>query len=306
MITLQIANSEYQTAHKFVLENTVNMKDTFTFNVSERNYELPKEYAIMCTAIREAILAYGSITKYNVSVDDTGEQFKNVVSLLSGKEVVVKKEEYPFYFQIISTLKIEPLYEQFQKIFECETVLSDCIDYLRYKQFFKLSIDNDVVFIAKNFHDLNVNDILKINKEVLIRILDNESFTIENDDDFFKLCYEVIQKNENYNFIFDYICYENLSQETLNEYVFNNMNLTKNIFNILISKIQKLKSNNNENKFIDDLYKSPQSVLNKEEQEILIKFCVLSDNAKLMDKVMKLPNFDFNLEYDIFFNIYKV
>ena len=64
----------------------------------------------------------------NVDIDDPQNLFKNIVLLLQGDAIVIKKEEYPFYFQVISLLKIEPVYQQLETLLN-EEYQNELVEY---------------------------------------------------------------------------------------------------------------------------------------------------------------------------------
>ena len=146
-------------------------------------------------------------------------------------------------------------------------------------------------------------DILKIDKDVLIKILNNELLTIKNDDDFIRLIEEIVKENKNYQFMYDYVHYENLSKEILNDPLFKNIVFTPDIVKKLILRNQESKINQ---KYYSSEIKEAYDFLlnngfNKEYQEMLVEYCFLINDINL-NSILKLNNFDFNIEYDIYSN----
>ena len=118
-------------------------------------------------------------------------------------------------------------------------------------------------------------DILKIDKDVLIKILNNELLTIKNDDDFIRLIEEIVKENKNYQFMFDYVHYENLSDEIFNEPTFKNMQFSSPYV------VKKLILRNQESKINQKYYSSEikeaydfllNNGFNKEYQEMLVEY----------------------------------
>ena len=96
----------------------------FTFIVKDKSYEVPKENAFLCCVFQNN----KDVSTFNVDIDDPQNLFKNIVLLLQGDAIVIKKEEYPFYFQVISLLKIEPVYQQLETLLN-EEYQNELVEY---------------------------------------------------------------------------------------------------------------------------------------------------------------------------------
>ena len=77
-----------------------------------------------------------AISSFNIDINDPNNLFKNIISLFQGESIVFYPDEYLFYIQIISILKIESIYPQLPTLFDKELKFDNCIDCLNYKHFF--------------------------------------------------------------------------------------------------------------------------------------------------------------------------
>ena len=93
--------------------------------------------------------------------------------------------------------------------------------------------------------------------------------------------------------MFDYVHYENLSKEILDEPTFTNMTFNSAIIKKLILIIQGYY--NNFNDFLT------QNKFKKEYQKAFVEFCFFKNDVKLMENIIKLNNFDFSLKYNVLF-----
>ena len=298
MVEIKIPMEKIKDPLRFCIDNNIDLREVFTFNVKEKIYGIPKVYAILSSTIFDEFHNNKEISCFNIDIDDPKNLFQNIISLLQGENIIIYPDEHLFYIQVISLLKIESIYPQLQTLFDEELNLSNCIDYLNYKSLFNFPINNEIVFISKNFSNLKTNDILNIDKYILIQILNNKSFEIKNEDNFFRLTQEINQNNQDYKFMFDYVHYENLSDEIFNEPTFKNMQFSSDI-------VKKLVFVNKESK-INYLYEAfneffTQSKYKKEYQVTLVEYCFFKNDIKLMENILKLNNFDFNLIYDVLF-----
>ena len=290
MVEIKIPLEKFQNLLKFSIDNNINLREVFTFNVKEKIYGIPKVYAILSSTILDEFQNNKTISSFNIDIDDPNNLFKNIISLFQGESIVIYPDEYLFYIQIISILKIESIYPQLQTLFNKELKFDNCIDCLNYKHSFNFSTNDEVDFISKNFSEFKTKDILNIEKDTLIQILNNKSLIIKNEDNFFRLIEEINQNNQDYKFMFDYIHYENLSKDILNDSTFKNMKFNSDIVKKLILIIQEYHHHINE--FLI------QNKFKKEYQETFVEFCFFKNDIKLIESLLKLKDFDFNLKYD--------
>lgn len=300
MVELCISRNEFHKILKFCIDNNMNVGEIFTLHVKNKTYTISKVYTFLSSTILDEFLKNKMISSFNVDIDDPKYLFKNIISLLKGETIIIDSDDFSFYFHAISVLKIESVYQQFQLIFNEELKSTNCIDFLNSKQFFNLPINNEIKFISKNFSNFESKDILNIDKDTIIQILKNKKFIINNDNDFFRLIKEAIQKNQDYKVMLDYVHYENLSNETLSEAVNNEIVSNTYIFENLKSKINK-------NKYIQDIYDFlSNNEFKKEYQETFIDYCIYKNDINLMDTILRTKGFDFNHTYNIllFFMVY--
>ena len=100
--------------------------------------------------------------------------------MFQGEKIVVTPEDYSFYLNIISLLKITSIYPQIINIFNEELKLTNCIDILNNKQLLNLPINNEIDFISKNSYMFESKDILKIDRDLLVQILKTTSKNLKD------------------------------------------------------------------------------------------------------------------------------
>ena len=305
MVELHIPVEKFHNIFKFCVDNNMNMSEVFTFNVKNKHYTVPKAYAILCSTILDKFYENKEISSFDIDIEDPNNLFQNIISLLQDETIVINNpKEYSFYFQVTSLLKIESIYQQLEKLFDKELEISNCINYLKCKHIFNFPINNEIDFISKNFSNFDSNDILSIDKELLIQILKNKYFLIKDEDEFFRLSVKIVQINENYKFMLDYVHYEKLSKTILNEPLFENLVFDSKIVKklILINQETKMISKLN-NEIIDKYIQSACDFLsnnepNEEYQRTLINYCFCNNDINLTNNILNLKYFDYNIKYD--------
>ena len=310
MVELSIPNERFKNIFKFCIDNNIDIREGFIFNVKGKEYSVPRASAILGSeTILNEFLKNKEISRFYIDIDDPKKLFNNIISLFQSDTIIVNPEDYNFYLKIISLLKIESIYPQIKKLFNEETKLANCIDTLNNKKLYNLPINNEIDFISKNFYMFKSKDILKIDKDVLIQILNNTSLKIKNDDDFIRLIVKIVKENKNYQFMFDYVHYENLSKEILNDPLFKNIIFTPYVVKKLILHNHELKTILKclYNKINDlDIQEAYDFLLNngynQKYQKMLVEFCFLTNDFNLINDILELKNFDFNIKYDIYSN----
>ena len=307
---IRIPSERFQNIFNFCIENGIDLKEAFTFNVKGNEYSVLKASAILGSeTVLNEFLKNKEISRFDINIDDPKNLFINIISLFQGNSIAINPEDYSFYLKIISLLKIEPVYPQIKNVFNEELKLINCIDTLNNKRLFGFPINNEIDFISKNFYMFESKDILKIDKDGLIQILNNTSLKIKNDDDFIRLIVKIVKENKNYQFMFDYVHYENLSEEILNDPLFKNVIFTPYVVKKLILHNHELKTILKclYNKINDlDIQEAYDFLLNngynQKYQKMLVEFCFLTNDFNLINDILELKNFDFNIKYDIYSN----
>ena len=136
MVEIKIPMEKFQNPLKFCIDNNIDVRDVFTFNVNDKIYTVPKVYVLLSSTILDEFRKDKTISSFDIDTDDPKSLFKNIISLFQGETIVIYPDEYLFYFQVISILKIESIYPQLPTLFDKELKFDNCIDCLNYKHFF--------------------------------------------------------------------------------------------------------------------------------------------------------------------------
>ena len=133
MLKIKIPSEKILNVFKFCIDNNIDAREVFIFNVEKNNYTVPKAYAFLSSTILDEFHSNKNISSFNIDIEDPKNLFKNVVSLFQGESIVINPDDSLFYVRVISILKIESLYQQLQTLFNQELKLTNCIDCLNYR-----------------------------------------------------------------------------------------------------------------------------------------------------------------------------
>ena len=84
MVEIKIPLEKFQNLLKFSIDNNIEVKDVFTFNVKDKTYVIPKIYAILSSTILDEFQNNKTISIFNIDIDDPNNLFKNIISLFQG------------------------------------------------------------------------------------------------------------------------------------------------------------------------------------------------------------------------------
>ena len=94
--------AKFHNAFKFCIDNNIDTREVFTFNVEGKNYTVPKAYTFLSSTILDEFQKNKEISYFNIDIEDPNNLFKNIISLLQGESIGVNQDDYLFYIQVIS------------------------------------------------------------------------------------------------------------------------------------------------------------------------------------------------------------
>ena len=245
--------------------------------------------------------------------------FNNICELFKEKkgiQIQCNSNDLFFYIQIAKELDIDFLIAELAKAMDIPINLDNCIFKLNAKKTMNLPTTEEERFIAQNFLSLSANDIANIDTETLNSIL--KDFDPSDSDAFLRLVIDVVGINQDLVFMFDYVQYENLSKDSLDDFlndpVFNIVEENRNglIRNLIrrINDAQRKPTNENllriQDETISEAYKTLSECFDIESQGKLVKYCTLNKDVSFMKDVIELKNFNYELTYDVSFLFYNV
>ena len=121
MVELSIPNERFKNIFQFCIDNNIDIREGFIFNVKGKEYSVPRASAILGSeTILNEFLKNKEISRFYIDIDDPKKLFNNIISLFQSDTIIVNPEDYNFYLKIISLLKINSIYSQIVNIFNGE------------------------------------------------------------------------------------------------------------------------------------------------------------------------------------------
>ena len=80
MVEIKIPMEKIQIPLKFCIDNNIDVREVFTFNVRDKTYAIPKIYAILSSTIMDEFVKNKAISSFNLDIDDPKDLFKNIIS----------------------------------------------------------------------------------------------------------------------------------------------------------------------------------------------------------------------------------
>lgn len=136
--------------------------------------------------------------------------------------------------------------------------------------------DELIKFISSHFSTIPKEEMKSLTNDELEQILSNESLRIHDEDELFKFVSEIYKENRNNFFLFDFVIFSNLNEESLHNFIeeFNYDDMDEVIWKSFCSLIKKSDVNSNDS----ERYKIPSenSIQNDHENETISeidKYC---------------------------------
>ncbi|OHS92924.1 hypothetical protein TRFO_40731 [Tritrichomonas foetus] len=149
------------------------------------------------------------------------QTFKKFLDILKGNPFKCKENEYQLAYEIAQKLGnreiIHLLTDELEKQINDENVIKRIIS----KRLKKQNFDLEVKYLASNLYNFNVERLKLLDYETLNLILDSPYLKIKNEESLFDMIFDLTYEIPLAFNLFEYIQFEYLSPEKMNEFVSN-------------------------------------------------------------------------------------
>ena len=121
----------------------------------------------------------------------------------------------------------------FSKEFQEDILYENVIQRIQIKTKLHIKLDEEIIFLSKNFHDFNVKypeSIFDLNVDIIEQIISNDHLKIYNEEELFNIILKLYNKSKKYATLFSYVIFINLPTKSIQEFNehfdINDINLT--------------------------------------------------------------------------------
>ena len=256
-------------------------KKDFTFIVDDKKYETSRFLADFLSPIINKYHyddeTINEITiKTNTRLQNDNEDtdfFQDFLNLSTFKEEEIDDQHRKHYIEYFLQLGNINEFLRLQPEYFDDLSPSNIIDRLQflYRQTQKQKIESDdkiqelIEYASEHFETIPKEEMKALDIEIIELIIQNERLKIEEEDSLMKFVLELYSKDRKYGVLFEYILFNNVKEETLEEFVneFELEDLNSKIWEVickrLLSKTERIE------RIIR--YLNPNEIITKEHKE---------------------------------------
>ena len=193
----------------------------FVFNFGGKKYLCGRIQA--CLASRKVcrLLSHdSSVNELFISVEDHGNHFEDVVSLMNGESVEITRENAFFLESFARELDNEELLSSVLESQMSDRIdSSNVIDRIVLKRRHQTDCREELDFIAKHFHEMDVSSLRQLSCYELEEVLGRKELLLKNENDLFDLIDNLSRSDKQYSFLFRFIEPGSLDPGHLNSFL---------------------------------------------------------------------------------------
>ena len=205
-----------------------NYPSDFTFVVNGEHFPTSKIYAdLLSSKISKLHQADPTISEYTINTNNKGD-FHQILHLLEFNQSEINDNQIRFFSEIIEKLEIEKLDVN---IIEPELNLNNITEMIKKhdktRYFYSKKLSLDIDFLSENFYQLNdeqIQNLGTLHEDTIKRITSNDKLSLYTEDQLLKFILKLCHFNIEYNSMFEYVYFENVSNEQIELFV-NNFNI---------------------------------------------------------------------------------
>ena len=162
-----------------------------------------------------------SVSQYRLSTPDPSSNFDRLLSLAFGAQFNLSFEDFPFFLSASQELENRELLSLLvsSRVDGTELTTSNAVSLLQQRQLMCFEKDCDsreISFIASHFCEIDVSD---LDLNTLRRILCDVSLRLESEDWLYKFICSLIEKDESFIDLLEFVHFEYLSVEVIEDFI---------------------------------------------------------------------------------------
>lgn len=209
-------------------------------------------------------------SKIEIPIKDTDFYFQNIISSLQGQSLQINEISIYFYLYIFNFFENEEIVSILENLKPTKLTKENIVSIIEEKTQTVSSIENEISFLAPIFFEVPYKKLSNLNPEVLSRIFQSKTFYANSEDEVLDFVNKIVDdKGDDYQILYDYVLYENLSNDKI-YYFLNNFDfydISGQIWNSLCQRMTRSSSSNTNkenNRYRNQIFNLPNR---KEKQQ---------------------------------------
>ncbi|KAK8875481.1 hypothetical protein M9Y10_005647 [Tritrichomonas musculus] len=177
-----------------------------------------------------------------IPIKDPNHFFNNIVFSLRGNSLSVNDQSIFFYLYVFNFLENEDVVLSLEELKPTKLTKENIISIIEHKIQANFSIKNELSFLASNFFDIPYEQLSMLSSDILSKVFQNENFIAETEDVVLHFVNKIVdEKGDDYKILYNFILYENLSNEKIIDFLnnFDSCDLSGQIWYSLCQRMSK-------------------------------------------------------------------
>lgn len=213
----------------------------FTFIINDEKFACPSFFADFISPkiskIHSSDLTFNS---FSITTPFIGT-FNDFFLLFKGEPMMINDNNYQFMKHIASELQNTEILEYFKNNIQ-ELSNSNVFQIIESKKLEGVSYEDEIVWIASHFYEIDANQLFKLPFEDLSIILSNQNLRTHNEDEVFDFVLSKVNHNPSYFELFEFVHFPYLSIDRIEIFlsmdnIVKNMNLNSGVFRALSQRL---------------------------------------------------------------------
>ena len=160
------------------------------------------------------------LSYYEINTDYEGD-FNKIIEYGEMKKNNINEEEKPYFINVMKLLgnnyEFQQFYNELKEVISYENV----IQRIQIKTALEINLDEEISFIATNFHDFHTKypkAIYTLDVNIIEEILTNDKLKLYDEKELFDIVLKLYIKSKEYSTLFSYVIFMNLPTKSIREF----------------------------------------------------------------------------------------
>lgn len=187
-------------------------------------------------------------SKINIPIKDPNFLFQNIISSLHGQCLQVSDQTIYFYLYLFNFFENNDIVASLENLKPTQLTKKNIISIIKEKVQMHFSINSEISFLASIFFEIPYRELSTLSPETLAKVFQNGNFKADSEDAVLNFVDQIFnEQGDEYQVLYDYILYENLSNEKIYTFLsnFSFYDISGKIWSSLCERMSKISSPNN-------------------------------------------------------------